>query len=57
MHARKTCKDNVEDHTQTHNDCSGLAKVLKRHRNDCLVVGNNSLHIEGIIKNLTKRKQ
>ena len=57
VHARKTCKDNVENHTQTHNDCGSLTKVLKRHRYDCLIVGNNSLHIEGIIKNLTKCKQ
>lgn len=55
--ARKTCKDNVQDHTNAHDDCSCLTKLAQCQRNDGLVVWNDALHVKGKVKDFTKGKK
>jgi hypothetical protein len=54
---REAGDDDVQDHAQSHDDGGVGAELLECVGDNCLVVGDDALHIEGIVKDLAKREQ
>ena len=57
VHAREASKHDVEDHAEAHDEGGVLAEVSQSHGHDGLVVGNDALHVEGVVEDLTKGEQ
>ena len=56
-HAGEAGQDDVERHAEGHDDGRAGAEVLECVGDDGLVVGNDALHVEGVVEQLAKREQ
>ena len=56
-HTGEAREDDVENHAAGHDNGGVGTKVLQRVGDDRLVVGNDALHVEGVVEDLTEGQQ